>query len=426
MTERSALNGFQSLDGAFSEWDRIHPDAPLIVIYSAGGGIRAAYWTAAVLGRLQNAVPRFPEYVFAVSGVSGGSVGASIWNAAQTNSSGACCVLDEWKTGKRADAIREALGIDHLAPVVAAMTYGDLFHAVVPLSTSDRSVALERSLEASYADSLGVNSMAQGFHSLWANRSPGTWRPLLLLNGTHQETGRRIITAPFPIHDKEFPYALDFFQLFEREIRLSTATLNSARFTYVSPAGRITSRNGCNQGHVVDGGYFENYGARTANDLISAIRLHPHFANHQLIVIEIVNDTKLSAEDLKRVDEWTDPPNLHNPNSLLNRGISNELVAPLTALMGARESRGVTEAKLISKKSASSGNEAKTTVSFFQLPLCSVASGKAASQDPPLGWVLSEESKQRMDQLVEQTVGASDCENILTQSLQKIESLLGD
>ena len=59
----------------------------------------------------------------------------------------------------------------------------------------------------------------------------------------------------------------------------STAAHNSARFTYVSPAGKLVSsgeksqnrshsgKKSQNRGYVIDGGYFENYGALTALEL---------------------------------------------------------------------------------------------------------------------------------------------------------------
>jgi hypothetical protein len=34
-------------------------EPPLVIVATAGGGIRAAYWTATVLGRLQDANPEF-------------------------------------------------------------------------------------------------------------------------------------------------------------------------------------------------------------------------------------------------------------------------------------------------------------------------------------------------------------------------------
>ena len=51
----------------------------MFLVTAKGGGIRAAYWTAALLTALQDANPEFADHVFAVSGVSGGSVGAGVF-----------------------------------------------------------------------------------------------------------------------------------------------------------------------------------------------------------------------------------------------------------------------------------------------------------------------------------------------------------
>jgi hypothetical protein len=52
-----------------------------------------------------------------------------------------------------------------------------------------------------------------------------------------------------------------------KDVRLSTAAHMSARFTYVSPAGRYRTDGS----HVVDGGYFENSGATTALDILRQV-----------------------------------------------------------------------------------------------------------------------------------------------------------
>ena len=60
---------------------------PMLVIATAGGGIRAAFWTATVLEQLEadlqkkNDAP-LQNLIFAISGVSGGSVGAMNYVAA--------------------------------------------------------------------------------------------------------------------------------------------------------------------------------------------------------------------------------------------------------------------------------------------------------------------------------------------------------
>ena len=54
---------------------------PLYIVATEGGGIRAAYWTAAVLGEIQDKNPNFAAHLFAISGVSGGSLGAAVFEA---------------------------------------------------------------------------------------------------------------------------------------------------------------------------------------------------------------------------------------------------------------------------------------------------------------------------------------------------------
>ena len=53
------------------------PGAPLVLVSAEGGGIRAAYFTAAILGRLEEQCPQLARRIFAISGVSGGAVGAA-------------------------------------------------------------------------------------------------------------------------------------------------------------------------------------------------------------------------------------------------------------------------------------------------------------------------------------------------------------
>ena len=58
------------------------------------------------------------------------------------------------------------------------------------------------------------------------------------------------------------PATLDYFDLRQKDIRLSTAALLAARFTYVSPAGLIAGRFH-EDAYIVDGGYYDNSGAST-------------------------------------------------------------------------------------------------------------------------------------------------------------------
>jgi hypothetical protein len=86
------------------------------------------------------------------------------------------------------------------------------------------------------------------------------------------------------------------------DIRLSTAANNSARFPVISPPGSIHAKKQAIVDRIVDGGYFENYGALSAKELALAI----HAVQPQLtpLVIVISND----PDDLLDSSDDSTPP----------------------------------------------------------------------------------------------------------------------
>jgi hypothetical protein len=52
---------------------------PLFIVAAQGGGFYAAYHSALSLARLQDACSEFSDHVFAISSVSGGSLGAAVF-----------------------------------------------------------------------------------------------------------------------------------------------------------------------------------------------------------------------------------------------------------------------------------------------------------------------------------------------------------
>ena len=90
-------------------------------------------------------------------------------------------------------------------------------------------------------------------HQIWSksrlHEDGGRWVPIVLANGTHVETGKRIITAPVKIEPSVFEDTYDFYRLAPAPIRASTAVLNSARFTVVSPPGRLVRDGDKNRTH---------------------------------------------------------------------------------------------------------------------------------------------------------------------------------
>jgi len=402
----------RELAKVYEEWkslDNHQSNQSLIVVYAAGGGIRAAYWTALSLAKLEDTYPGIHRNIFAISGVSGGSVGAAFWLGAlaQQQRSG---TTDQRKLFDQMD---KALSKDYLAPTLGALLYKDLAYALIGflpfVSREDRAAVLEQSWEKGFKDTVSGEEMSEDFLGLWPDQKAENkdWLPLLLSNGTHQETGRRIITAPILIKDGDFLNALDFFALTGKGIRLSTAALNSARFTYVSPAGTLESPNREKVGHILDGGYFENSGARTAIDLANSIRSVDE--NQRIVLVEIMNDPAVSEINASREPDESAPTTIDVSEKDMFSGVINEVVAPIGGLLATREGRGHLEAKLAAIKSGAvnlrdqSEAQSPSNVDYVLIRMC-MKEGK----QPPLGWVLNSRSTEAIKALFDQQVTDDD------------------
>jgi len=133
---------------------------PVFLVAAEGGGIRAAYWTAVVLGRLRDRHPGFERHVFGISGVSGGSLGAAVFVALLHDGvpEPACRAHAEGRrhlvegVGPAELCAQEVLRQDLLAPVVGTLVAPDFLQwfLPVPVPAFDRSRALEDSWSAAY------------------------------------------------------------------------------------------------------------------------------------------------------------------------------------------------------------------------------------------------------------------------------------
>lgn len=261
-----------SVTEALNAWGEANKPAgneatPFVVVATAGGGIRAAYWTATVLGDLHDHADNFPRRTFALSGVSGGSVGSTVYRA----------LLDvpPEQLGKRCpkgmmDCAQRILGEDFLGPLAAALLYPDLAQRFFPYPVfPDRAAGLEQSWEASFSEVSGDDRLNGSLAAL--RDKPGV--PSLFLNSTWSDNGRRIVASNLryaqdnPEEAKSFVRSNDELAVLGYDLRLSTAAHNSARFPFVSPPG-MWKHEGEIAGRLQDGGLFENYGAETALEIL--------------------------------------------------------------------------------------------------------------------------------------------------------------
>ena len=264
---------------------------PVFLVAAEGGGLRGAYWSAMVLAKLQDdSQRRFADNLFALSGVSGGSLGGAVFAALVADQhSGAlarapCASHPQVAFQACATAV---LRRDFLSPIVGYLLYPDMVQRFLPLpiAAADRARAMELAWQRGWSDAVGSARLAERFDRLWDG--PAALRvPSLLLNATVVQGGNRLIASNIAI-DGSFPDAFDAsHELLDlRRMSLATAVHNSARFSYISPAGTVFAcrddgalvpcAHGGQRapwGRVIDGGYFENSGVETLRDLLFAMR----------------------------------------------------------------------------------------------------------------------------------------------------------
>jgi hypothetical protein len=286
------------------------PAVPLMLVAAPGGGIRAAYWTATALDALTAKGQGSPtashdclrRSLFAVSGVSGGSVGIATWLAHPDGKSATAAVT------RLADPVP-------LAADGAAMLLRDLPRSIsgVNVPWGDRAAVFERAWEK--ADPALANTFRE------STRPDSPWRPIVLLNSTATESGCRILVTqldasvlPAPGHACTSPSLTSNREQFAdgsedsrdftvgrsslsgrqcttdaraRELHMSTAAHLSARFAFVSPSGGLI---GCTPDatkdaaegteidrnpyttYAIDGGYLENTGLQSLLQLFDAVQ----------------------------------------------------------------------------------------------------------------------------------------------------------
>lgn len=410
--------------------DRKIAALPAIIVAAEGGASRASAHLLASM-RLADSVSEgaFGQRLFAISAVSGGSHGAVAYALAAAQpayqASGAPGGLD-WATSatasKDCSPLRPRQGSDQPRPRLdAALTelaQGDLlaatianfflidtirpFYGFLLQFAPDRGVRLGDAFQRHWRWCLGLAASAESTNFGLAELSAhlGSRGPHLLLNGTDVVQGGRVIasTIKFDSAAGLFAGADDLLTiarapesavdaasgkrvkcLIEKgsdgplecaaDMSLGNAVMASARFPIISPAGRFQDSNDAPR-QIVDGGYFENYGARTALELARAIEslqaegrsLAEGLPKIVPVVVVISNDgfglrgteseetdsarseTFPKLEDVTVNCEWspTNRPNMDRASAVIRArdGYAAEVVAPLKAVAAIRAGHG--------------------------------------------------------------------------------------
>lgn len=389
-----------------------HSTCPVVLVSAEGGGIRGAAWTALVLSRLTalvdaehpagQAEPLLGRYMFGGSGVSGGSLGLATYVTMLRHAHSPAEL--------EADSQR-LLSHDYLAPTLANMFFVDFTQRWLPGAWfNDRSRALTRAWEHA-AKAQGVEDFSESFSAMYvdANGQPNTQTPALFLNSTTVSEGRRFIQHPFyPMASPQaqpWTAAFDGSAWLDPRVPLSEVVLNSARFTYISPAGTLqsmaTNAPLPSRVQLVDGGYFENSGTTTLLEVMRELRkvANKRAISLRFIVLHISNDPDMSdfidQHDKSHFLPWfsTACP-ASEPVAKDNE--SGEATAPLLALLDTRGARGEYARVQLKNALHPSDSDPATGDMLWHFRLCH------GNYPIPLGWTISTPVFGEMDRQLEQ------------------------
>lgn len=443
------------------QWDRwlaaLPPEcqnAPIYLVAISGGATRAAFWGAYALAQLEHEARKhnacFARNIFAISGISGGSLGAAAF---------VTLLAEEIATGKRwpnlPAAAERFLGQDVLAPVLGYMLFPDGLQRFLPwpITAFDRSRGLEeswsadwvvaRTLEWAEPTGSGRNWFREPLRAVYGEGRAYAL-PSLFLNTTRVSDGKKVLQSnvafvPDDTHDLFAPGFLT------RELSLAGSVHNSARFPYVSPAGRVwkleegSAENEIAWGYVVDGGYFENSGSSTLTQIIAELNKVNKEGRNRIIVITLSNSPSDGVSDYvcqdahaKRERPQQCEPERVTPTETIKRAFTRfaiELSAPPIALYQTRSARAhasdIGVARILGEDSCREKRlielRLPTRIATTDCAMNEDASlsRRQRQEDPPMSWFVNRASQASMKELVAGPI-ASDhlpirrlCENLV-------------
>jgi hypothetical protein len=378
---------------------------PLLLLAADGGGIRASRWTVEAVQQVRQAwqqgTPTCPHTpILLASGVSGGSVGLAL------------------SRGDDAEAAEAALEApDALAGAAVGLLVRDLLAGGAGLEVpaldaggawTDRAGLMEVVWERASA------ALKQPF--TFDTSGPG---PALVFNSAAAGTGCRVLVEQVDVRTGTPPPSLtaqsrgpdcrgradlpagslDLWESYGRclpKLSWATAAMMSARFSTVTPAGRVRA---CDEAErdlqLIDGGYGEGSGLGTLDEVLPTVldvvrKVNAGPGSPRRIVVPIV----VFLQNRSGADVSTPAPDL-----------SAELLVPLAgqAAKGVQSSTGSWLQRASAQlQHACAPSDASCTAALNRiwatLPggIVVVAPAAQPTVEPPLGWTLSAASRIRL------------------------------
>jgi hypothetical protein len=401
---------------------------PLIQVAASGGGIRAAWWTAKVLGTIAGGTCGQHD-VFAVSSVSGGSVGTAVLASEPAGTTDPVLAADaSITTMSDPDALAAAIDGLMLRDTIAGYTGLDLRAAQMPWAQQfpDRAALMQ---------------------AVWQHQDPmlnapfplrHSWLPwALLFNSTSVSTGCRAILSnvalPHPAATMAQPGGLscglgsaglagsyDFLARFRclRNLATSTAALISARYAYITPSGTLDgcgSSRGTFADQLVDGGYGDSTGLSTLVDLapteMASVRQYNERAMASApagqpvtLIVPVTVYLGNSVQPARTLIVPARTPEIDVPTSALSIGPATELTGTDALLQNMAAATGPAQWMTCVSADVTCADARAIASNAVPDPLMMVTPTEYPGVAAPLGWLLSEASQKALDRALRRDI----------------------
>jgi predicted acylesterase/phospholipase RssA len=359
--------------------------AKVILVAANGGGIQAAAWSARVLTGIEAGCRSggdcggrsFARSVRVISAVSGGSVGAMYFANAYGKYGAKEGELPDNDALEQVVKLAERSSLDG---VVWGLVYSDFLRTVAPYLSRVRffrRTDRARALEFEWQRDVDLKAMLGD----WKRDARAGKRPGVVFNATVVDDGRPLLFSTIE-HDQNLSVAQIFDRLYEGyDTPVTSAVRMSATFPYVTPAARA-HRDGKSdwpdaEYHVVDGGYYDNYGMAALVECLDNELEMPAVNVTELMVIRIHSMPVVNSPDRSPVKK---------------RGFFFQMGVPVVALDNVRGAGQLSHSKvefdLLQKRwRERAGRKVEIDLATFEYP----------NYDAPLSWHLTDKQKQAIE-----------------------------
>jgi hypothetical protein len=421
---------------------------PLLLVAVAGGGVRAAAHATLALSAADDAFKgKFGDRTLAISGVSGGALGAATWIGQRLERLPPAA--DGGHPAPTALRLSRFYQRDFVSPTLNRLLVHDLPLGMLPwIQASDRDEVLARTWASSWDDlrreAKADTVTATIFRRSVASLGSDPRLPVTIFNATSAADGRPAVYSSIAA---TYPGAW----MLDPSASVMDAVADSARFAVVTPVGHACARREtvkplhsastpvtCNVGFdpiaVADGGYIDNSGLASLETILDELKRHDaSMENVYVVIIRSNPEIGLHLTEGQRFDMGRTIPELFAPLSVLDtaRGARSDLLAEsLERRLGKGQvmTWDLTLAQAASAGTADQDDQPTTEpsiVSWFKKHQRD-AEAMRRLQLAPLGWTLDRNTfsalafDARMAPQLPRTMG---CKNMLPQYAVLCENL---